>query len=174
MCKIVVVDDVKAVRDEIRLHLVKMFPEHEIYTLAGTQRALKKVQELESVDIVIFNGLKTKKPNGVEFARSLREKHPGIMLIYTSSGQKPDYKHMQKLAEFGIDNYLIQPINQDALSFVIINSLNRIKSLQSYRAEDHKALERAVDNLIIKYHNTIRDVHRSRKKNFFSRLWKWV
>lgn len=157
MCKIVIVDDVKKVRDELKSHLTEMFPEHEIFDFAGTKRALNKVSELKFVDIIVFNSLKNKNPNGIEFAKVLREKSPATILIYTTGTRNPNYEHMNKLAKVGIDSYLIRPFTRESLSFMVINSLNRIDSFQTYRSKEHNTLETAVDSLINKFNTAIQE-----------------
>lgn len=169
MCKIVIVDDVKSIREELKNYLERTFPEHEVYDFAGTKGALKKVKEFDFIEIIVFNSLKNKKPNGIEFAKVCRQKSPVTMLIYTT-GKARNYEHMQQLACIGIDSYLYKPLDLRILDFMIINSLNRIKSLQTYKTEDHKELEIAVNNLIRKYNISMISELKKVKKSFWA-LW---
>ncbi len=154
MCKIVIVDDSKEIRDDLESSLKELFTEHTIFSFEGTNRALESAKTLEFVDIVFFNNLYNKNPNGVEFAKVIREKSPGTMLIYISDGQR-NYDHMMKLSAIGIDGVIEQPCNRDCLKYIISNSISRINSLNSFKSQKHLVLEKSVDNFLAKFSNAV-------------------
>ncbi len=145
MCKILVVDDNKTVRKRMESILKKLFPEHQITGFAATKKALKVAKEAPYCpEIVFFNSLKKNSTDGVEFAKLFRNKAPSTILIYLSPNNGKQIGIFKKLSSVGIDGYISTPIQETMVEFSVLNGLTRLKSLQSYKSEEHVALETAV------------------------------
>ena len=146
MCKILIVDDVEEIRQELRKNLIMLFPEHKIYSLNTTEESLKLLESLDKVEIIFFNSLKTGNIDGATFAEKVRKKSPYTILIYINPEKEINYSHFLKLSRIGIDGYLKVPLEIEMIQFMVINSLNRLKNIENYKLEEHKQLEKAIEN----------------------------
>lgn len=169
MCKILVVDDDKAILDFMEEILNRLFDKHEIETTISSQEALEKIED-KKFDIIFFNSLESEDPNGIEFAESCRDSNPFIILIYMSGHMST--KKMFRLAKIGIDTFIEKPIDLDYLKTIVINSLNRHKTLLNGKTEEFKELENSVENMIFRLEKKLNE--RGGTFKWIAKLKNWM
>ena len=146
MCKVLIVDDDKGVRQELTKIMNDLFPEHEVHGYPATQEALDLALTADDVDIVIFNSLKKNKPDGFTFATKLREGCPSLILIYIMQ-KDGNLDNLKKLASVGIDGHARRPFDPAMIYFVVTNGLSRANSINGFKSKVHLQLEKSMATL---------------------------
>lgn len=169
MCKVLVVDNDKSVREEVTTILCELFPEHEIITTGTTKKALNMVRDLRNVDVILFNSLKRNKPNGLKFAQECRKHNPYTMMIFMTENLNQRSK-LRSLCEIGLDSFINKPITKEILELTFINVLARHKTLINGKTPEHKVLEDSVNAMITRLSKKVEEIESGGFfKNF---LWR--
>lgn len=167
MCKILVVDNDKKVREEVIAILVSLFPEHETITTGTTKKALDMVRNLRNVDIILFNSLRRNKPNGLEFAQECRKYNPYTMMIFMTENLHKRTK-LKALCEIGLDSFISKPITKEVLELTFINVLARHKSLLNGKTPKHTLLDESVTAMVSRLNKKIDEKESS---GFFRKIF---
>jgi len=116
--RILVVDDDKAVRTALKVNLGK---QHQVTEVDCAEKALK-VLGSKPMDLVLTD-VSMPGMSGMNLMREIREKHPEVrIIIMTGYGSVSDAVDAMKA---GADDYLIKPIEKDALLLIVEKALEK-------------------------------------------------
>jgi PAS domain S-box-containing protein len=82
--------------------------------------------------------------DGMELARRIRQTHPNVPIILTTAYDRTDF--LLNAIEIGVDQYLIKPVKQDKLHYVIDKVASAVLAEKRYR-EQQRALAETQEQL---------------------------
>lgn len=164
MLEIVVCDDNTDDLNDMEALLQDIFSEQriecEIKTFVSANALLGNMKK---IDIGILDIVMSEQ-NGIDLGRKLKEKFPGIRLIYTTSFEQ---YVLQAINDVHAYSYLCKPINKEELKKQMVELINKFsnKMLKKdfYNVTDSKNKEYAVVKLNLKDILYFEYIKRSRK-----------
>jgi len=116
--RILVVDDDKAVRTALKVNLGKA---HQVTEVDCAEKALKLLDS-KPMDLVLTD-VAMPGMGGMALMREVRDKHPEVrVVVMTGYGSVADAVSAMKA---GADDYLIKPIEKDALLLIVEKALEK-------------------------------------------------
>lgn len=134
---ILIVDDEKSIRKALSMLLS---PRYEVLTAADGKEAMKQLQE-KVVDLVLLD-IGLPDMSGLELLKIISKESPDTMVIMATA--VGDTKSVVDAVKLGAYDYLIKPIDGQALQLTIKNSLEhrqlkkRVHLLKRSQQEKHK------------------------------------
>jgi two-component system response regulator YesN len=140
--KILIVEDESWVRKGI----IKMIKWSELNVeLAGEaengDEARRLVSEVKP-DLIITD-MKMPKVSGADFIRQLEELHPECEIIVLSGFS--DFEYMKQAISSGVYEYLLKPVDEKELNFVLQKVLNQI---HNKKHEKHERIQRSIEETL--------------------------
>lgn len=113
MPRILVIDDEEEIRSTVKHHLLKA--NYEVVEAADGEEAIRKINEGENplrIDAAICD-LRMPKINGIEAISYFQKDYPTLPLIVMTGF--PDTQLAVSLLKKGVKDYLVKPVEKDAL-----------------------------------------------------------
>lgn len=127
--RIVIAEDEALIRDGLKRKIEEIDPDFDVTALAADG-----AQALEAVDRtdpqILFTDIKMPGMDGIELIRRLKLGHPSIHAVVLSG--YADFTYTQQAIRYGVFNYLLKPVEEEALR----DTLHDLK--QEIRAEQHR------------------------------------
>jgi len=142
VCKVLIVDDDKDLRDLTQEVLEYSLPDVEAFSSSKGEEALEIFNKNPDISIVTLNSLRENTVTGVDLARELRKLNPYLVLIAVS-GEKTT-SELRELMEIGIDAYLRKPYSNDELLWTINNAINRVHKIRELNTKEISRYETTV------------------------------
>lgn len=145
MYKILIVDDEQLIRDGLRKIIA--WDEHGI-EIAGEAsnglEALDAVQRLKPN--LLLTDIRMPMMDGLKLIRTLREKRLDTKIIIISGYD--DFQYVKEALKYGVENYIIKPINREELSSTLLSAVEKIQSetIDSIRSRENEFVTR--DNIL--------------------------
>ncbi|MGL5415992.1 MAG: response regulator [Clostridium sp.] len=116
MRRVMLVDDEKLIRDGLKVLIDWENLNLEVTQSAENgQEALKKFKE-NPVDVVVTD-INMPNMTGLEFIKELREINSSVRIVILSGYD--EFSYAKKAIAFGVDDYLLKPINEEELEAVL-------------------------------------------------------
>jgi len=142
VCKVLIVDDDKDLRDLTQEVLEYNLPDVEAFPSSKGEEALEIFNKNPDISIVTLNSLRENTVTGVDLARELRKLNPYLVLIAVP-GEKTT-SELRELMEIGIDAYLRKPYSNDELLWTINNAINRVHKIRELNTKEISRYETTV------------------------------
>lgn len=115
MMTIAICDDMQADTKRLRKQLVRIIPGSEIRIFKSGKLLLEELEKKRKPYDVIFVNMDSKKVNGLETIRNIREKEITVNIIFMS---KSDEYYRAAFDMFAY-NYLLKPVTMETLEYVM-------------------------------------------------------
>lgn len=146
MLKILLVDDEREEREGIA-YLIKKFDLP--LAAAQAQNGIKALEYMEHNHVdILFTDVKMPIMNGLELAKAVNEKKPGIKIIIFSAYGEFDYA--KQALEANAVNYLLKPIEIDEFKKVMEEVICDITREQTLREERMQEMHQSIQNVFYK------------------------
>ncbi|MBT2756641.1 response regulator [Mesobacillus foraminis] len=131
--KVLIVDDEQHVREGIRL-LGEWEAQgiKEIYEATNGEEAIAMIEEYRPE--IIFSDMKMPKKDGIQLLEWIKENQPTSKTIVVTGYD--DYHYMRKAIHFGSSDYLLKPVDPDALNQTLENAVKEWKKEEAGRREE--------------------------------------
>jgi two-component system, response regulator YesN len=162
--KLLIVDDEYFIRYGLE-HTVE-WEEYGIELVGSVKNGIEALEYIKKYepDIVITD-IKMPEMDGVELIRQIRKQFTGIKVIVISGYD--DFEYVKESLVYGVENYILKPINEDELSGTLVNVVDKIENEESEKSRyiNNKKLIR--ENLFCRIiSNTISSRELKERMNF--------
>lgn len=149
--KALIVDDEKHVREGILLlgDWVR-FGIEQIYEAGNGEEAIELIQKYKPE--IIFSDMKMPKMDGIQLLEWIKENQPTSKTVVVTGYD--DYHYMRKAIHFGSTDYILKPIDPEALNYTLETAVNEWK-----KEEEDRKKKLSSHQLI----NEMKPVYRDRK-----------
>ena len=140
MYRVLVIDDEPLIREGLK-HIIE-WEEYgaEISGEASNGQEALEIYSKVSPHIIITDVMMPLM-NGIELISRIREKDSSLKIIIISGFD--DFKYVKEALRFGVENYIMKPINGDELSQTVLSAIEKIET-ELYRKiktrEDEKVI----------------------------------
>jgi two-component system, response regulator YesN len=125
--KVLIADDEYYIRDGLE-HMI----EWEEYGLEVVGSVENGVQALDVVKDkgphIIVTDVKMPNMNGIELIKKIRQEYEHIKIIIISGYD--DFEYVKESLLYGVENYILKPINEEELSNTLLNTVSKIEKEQ--------------------------------------------
>lgn len=123
-----VVEDEEKIAVSICNKIQAVDPMFEIIGRASNgEEALKQIREC--CPQVVFTDIAMPVMDGIELSRQIRSSNPNIMIVVISGYS--DFTYAQQAIKYGVFNYLLKPLEEDALLETLFDIKKAWRILQS-------------------------------------------
>ncbi|HVO85404.1 MAG TPA: sigma-54 dependent transcriptional regulator [Syntrophobacteria bacterium] len=147
---IYIVDDDQDLRELLEIALES---KHQVRTFPAARPAIEAVEK-DPPDLVILD-IGLPDMSGIDALRTMRERHPSLMVIMVTAFT--DIKLAISAMKLGASDYILKPINTEALEVSIENVLERIRLRKEVQLLQEKYLKENIP-CFIGESNAIQDV----------------
>jgi two-component system response regulator YesN len=134
MFKVLIVDDEYFIRDG--LEKIIQWDEYGIEVAGSSANGKEALEILESTHIdIVITDINMPEMNGIELLKVIRSSFSHIKVIIISGYN--DFEFVKESLVYGVENYILKPINEDEISETLQNTVSRI---------EEEALNNSLDN----------------------------
>lgn len=138
MYKVMIVDDMEAIR--LQLKRLPVWGEVSGFRIvaeaANGKQALDKLKQ-DSIDLLITD-IRMPVIDGLELLREVRQSYPELIVVFLSD--HGEFAIAQEAIQYGLADYLIKPVDREALSRFLAKARERLSGRERSRRE-HELLE---------------------------------
>lgn len=138
MKKILIVDDEKFIRNGISAIINNNFPDVFQTELAKNGKEALEFMQKTTFDLIITD-INMPFMNGIDFIKELRQSKQELTVIVISGYD--EFEYARQCMKYGVQNYLLKPINDKELVEVIKENLKNSSSETIETVDDEKKLE---------------------------------
>lgn len=127
MYKVLIVDDEKIIRSGL-IHMLSWeeFGVSELAEASNGEEALDMLDTLQPH--IVITDIKMPKINGLQLIGAAKQRYHNLKFIITSGFD--DFDYVKQSILFGIENYLLKPINENELRNTVLNTIEKMEKEQ--------------------------------------------
>ena len=145
MIKVMFVDDELSIRTGLS-HIIK-WEEYGVEVIGQASNGEEGFQLfIKAKPDIIITDIKMPIMDGLELIRRIREVNSSVKIVIISGFD--DFKYVKEALKYGVENYIIKPINTEELSFTITTCVKKIESEVYINIELRKDESVIRDNLL--------------------------
>ncbi|WMJ90569.1 response regulator transcription factor [Anaerocolumna sp. MB42-C2] len=133
MCKVMIIDDERAIRN-----LLKITLEKENSELIVVGEAASGIEAINTIDNykpdVAFVDIRMPFMDGIEFSKLAIKRYPRLKIIILTAFN--DFEYARKCVGIGVFEYLLKPISREEIHETLTRVIDQIKSEQPDREEE--------------------------------------
>ncbi len=123
MYKVLIADDELFILEGLRE--IINWEEHGLEIGGEATNGIEALEIIKSTKIhILVTDIKMPKMDGLELIKIIRDSYPEIKVVIISGYD--DFGLLKKAMKYGIENYLLKPVNTDELSSTLLNIVDKI------------------------------------------------
>ena len=148
MYKVLLVDDEPFIVDGMKLVINWEELGLEIAGEAFNGDAALEFLEHNKVHIIITD-IKMPGMNGIDLIKYSKSNYPGIKIIILSGYD--DFEYVKQASKYGIENYLLKPVNEEELISTLLHTTNKLESDFKMSIQQRKDANILRDNMLLRW-----------------------
>ncbi|MGB8453378.1 MAG: response regulator [Anaerocolumna sp.] len=133
MCKVMIIDDEKAIRSLLRITLEK-----ESFGLEIVGEAASGIEAINTIDNykpdIAFVDIRMPFMDGIEFSKLAIKRYPKLKIIILTAFN--DFEYARKCVGIGVFEYLLKPVSKDEIRETLSKVIAKIKAEQPDEEEE--------------------------------------
>lgn len=144
MCKVMIIDDEKAIRN-----LLKITLEKEELGLDIVGEAASGIEAINTIDNykpdIVFVDIRMPFMDGIEFSKLAIERYPKLKIIILTAFN--DFEYARECIGIGVCEYLLKPISREEIRDTLNKLITELKKEQSEdkKEEDYQDNKHSID-----------------------------
>ena len=118
MYRILLVDDERPALNYLNAIVTKHLPEYEVAGLAEDAESALETLDKQTVDVLVTDVSMPGTMNGIELAKTAREKYPAIHIVIVSG--YAEFEYARGAMQAGVEDYLLKPISISRVKEVLL------------------------------------------------------